>query len=232
MELVLTPKLLIVITLCMAQYVYKLTNKVNGKIYIGKTNNLKRRWIEHLSESKRERKNQSLYNAINKYGFDNFSISVLGEYLTESEAFDAEVLFIKELKSTERGVGYNCTLGGDGVRGVTDECRRKISAQASLRLGPKNSFFGHSHTEATKAKLSKARSLYVGERHPMWGRHQSLSAKKSISMKKARLTEDQVRDLRLRHGLGDDLCALASTFGLSRRSAWDVVKGFTYRWVL
>ena len=61
-------------------YIYKITNNINGKIYIGKTNFLKPedRWKQHLREAKRKRcEKRPLYSAINKYGKDNFNFEVV-----------------------------------------------------------------------------------------------------------------------------------------------------------
>lgn len=62
-------------------YIYLIANDVNEKCYVGKTEkSLSRRFQEHCAESKRERnKNRPLYRAMNKYGVEHFSISLLEE---------------------------------------------------------------------------------------------------------------------------------------------------------
>ena len=63
-------------------YIYLITNDINGKQYVGKTyyNNIQERWKEHLQDYKKFRcEKRPLYNAINKYGFENFTISILEE---------------------------------------------------------------------------------------------------------------------------------------------------------
>ena len=93
-------------------YIYKITNTVNNKHYIGKTEKSDpyKRWKEHLYASKQPRnKNRLLYRAINKYGSKNFTFEVL------FYAFDAsvmEVYFIEHYNSCREG--YNATFGGDG----------------------------------------------------------------------------------------------------------------------
>ena len=95
--------------------IYKITNNINDKVYIGKTyNTLKQRFNEHISESKREKsKNRPLYRAINKYGIENFSIELIGEY-EQGLLEEMEIEFIAEYDSYKNG--YNATLGGDGKR--------------------------------------------------------------------------------------------------------------------
>lgn len=58
----------------MEKYVYKIENNINHKIYIGQTNNLERRIKEHRHD---KRMNHPIYNAIHKYGWDNFSVETL-----------------------------------------------------------------------------------------------------------------------------------------------------------
>lgn len=97
----------------MTGFIYKITNKLNGKVYIGKTlSTIDDRWKSHIKESKRMRnENRPLYRAINKYGVDNFKIEEVEEcdYKILS---DREIYWIKFYNSY--GSGYNATLGGDG----------------------------------------------------------------------------------------------------------------------
>ena len=85
--------------------IYKITNKINGKIYIGQSNNIKRRFLEHTYRDK-----LPIDMAIKKYGKDNFSFEILEECSLE-ELNEKETYWIKKLKSLE--YGYNCTVGGD-----------------------------------------------------------------------------------------------------------------------
>lgn len=94
---------------------YKHTNKINGKIYIGITNNTKRRWRNNGIEYKPEPgRTSKFWNAIQKYGWDSFSHEVLVKNLTFAEACKLEQKYISELHSTDRDVGYNIAKGGNG----------------------------------------------------------------------------------------------------------------------
>lgn len=95
--------------------IYKITNNINKKVYIGKTYcDAEKRFKEHIRDSRRERcKNRPLYRAFNKYGIENFSHEVLGEY-EEKELEDMEVYYIDQFDSYHNG--YNATHGGDGTR--------------------------------------------------------------------------------------------------------------------
>lgn len=94
-------------------YIYLITNNVNGKVYVGKTeDSLKKRFQEHCADSKKERnKNRPLYRAMNKYGCENFTISLLEE-TDQPEA--REEFWIEQKQSYHRG--YNATRGGDGKK--------------------------------------------------------------------------------------------------------------------
>lgn len=92
-------------------YIYKITNQINGKIYIGKTyNSIESRFKEHVRDSKRQRnEKRPLYVAINKYGSENFSLELIEE---TNEPEEREKFWIEYFQSYKNG--YNATTGGDG----------------------------------------------------------------------------------------------------------------------
>ena len=95
-------------------YIYKITNNINGKIYIGKTNfTIEKRWREHCQDYQKSSLNKRpLYSAMKKYGIENFSIEEV-EYLdTPLEAEEREKYWIEYYGSFK--YGYNATRGGDG----------------------------------------------------------------------------------------------------------------------
>lgn len=97
-------------------YIYVITNKINGKQYVGKTENtIDERWKEHKQDYKKERcEKRPLYDAMLKYGIDNFEIKEL-EYLKEGGKLlsDREIYWIEKLNTYGHN-GYNATKGGDG----------------------------------------------------------------------------------------------------------------------
>jgi len=94
-------------------YIYKIENKLNGKIYIGKTlKTVQERWKEHCHDFKRERcEKRPLYSAMNKYGIENFFIEEI-EQCEESVLSEREKYWIEYYNSFK--YGYNATTGGDG----------------------------------------------------------------------------------------------------------------------
>lgn len=96
-------------------YIYCITNQINNKRYVGKTvKSLEDRFREHCSDSKKERCNRRpLYDAMNKYGIENFIIEELEEVKDESILDEREKFWIDEMH-TYGSNGYNATSGGDG----------------------------------------------------------------------------------------------------------------------
>lgn len=94
-------------------YIYKITNQINNKIYIGKTiKSIKERFNEHKKKASTY-PNRYLYDAMNHYGYDNFTIEVIEECLDEY-LNEREIYWIATLQSNNSKIGYNLTIGGDG----------------------------------------------------------------------------------------------------------------------
>ena len=130
--------------------IYKYTNQINGKAYIGKTyRDAETRRKEHLSG----RGNQPLADAFKKYGEANFTYEILHDGIIP-EMLDAfEIQAIAE-HNTVAPNGYNLTHGGEGGSHC-EETRRKMSeAKKGKNSGEKNPFYGKTHTPESRAKMS------------------------------------------------------------------------------
>ena len=100
-------------------YIYKITNTINGKIYVGQTvQSVKNRWKQHVNEAYAEAKCAHLHAAIRKYGEDNFNIEVI-ESCPQELLDEREIYWIKELDTVN--VGYNLTSGGKGTNKEIDQ---------------------------------------------------------------------------------------------------------------
>lgn len=144
--------------------VYKATNKINGKVYIGKT-------IRKLSHAKARHFNRAklgfetyFYNAIRKHGFDCFEWEVIYNGTSDIDICNKEVELIKEYKSRHPLIGYNMTDGGEGSAGITvkDSTRklRSINSQGIKNncyglYGVNHPACGNTHSQTTKDKISK-----------------------------------------------------------------------------
>lgn len=91
--------------------IYKITNQINGKVYIGQSVKIKSRWKQHKQEAKSNRRNTFLYNAMRKYGLDNFSFEVIEE-CEENQLNEREIYWISYYDSFNKEKGYNMTPGG------------------------------------------------------------------------------------------------------------------------
>lgn len=107
--------------------IYKITNKINGKFYVGQSVDIKRRWKEHKIISREE--NLSIKKAIKKYGVENFDFSILEEcnieILNQQEEYYISMLNPK----------YNRTKGGVGAKGhfLSDETKSVLRDKGKLQ---------------------------------------------------------------------------------------------------
>ena len=94
-------------------YIYQITNDINGKIYIGKTEfSIEKRFKEHCNDAfKNRNEKRPLYSAMRKYGIEHFHIDLIEETNNPEEK---EIYWIQYFNSSQNG--YNATLGGDGKR--------------------------------------------------------------------------------------------------------------------
>lgn len=120
--------------------VYMHRNLKNDMVYIGVTNDSKRRWRQNGVEYK---SCPRFYNAILKYGFDTFEHVILDEGLTSAEAFEFEKYCIKLFNSDDKRRGYNIAPGGNGGKVYKEHPRNML---------------GKSQTQYQKANQSRLMS--------------------------------------------------------------------------
>jgi group I intron endonuclease len=125
----------------MSSIIYRITNVVNSKFYIGKTSKtVQERFQRHCNNHQTQ--NTYLYRAMRKYGVDNFIVEILEETDSPNER---EIYWIETLQPH-----YNMTIGGDG--GDT-------SQSPNYKLGMKNRVHPHNPTYGM-----------LGKEHPMKGK--------------------------------------------------------------
>lgn len=112
-------------------YIYLATNSINGKYYVGKTvMDIAKRWSVHCSVARKDSRS-TLHNAIRKYGSECFTVEVLTTATSTEQLDQLERLWIIALRSYDRTIGYNMTMGGEGIT-------------------------GHKHSPETRARISKS----------------------------------------------------------------------------
>ena len=131
--------------------IYKITNLKNNKIYVGLTTlkSAQHRFNKHVSEAKNSKENRYFLNAITKYGKENFKVEQIDFAYTIEELKQKEINYIKLLNSTNKNIGYNLSLGGDGTPGVlkSEETKNNIREKA----------LGRKVSDETKLKMSITR---------------------------------------------------------------------------
>lgn len=182
--------------------IYKLTNTVNGKIYIGQT------WMDYKkrmgADGKRYSNSTFLYNAILKYGSDNFAYETLDTAKHQEDADELEMMYIEQYDSCNPSIGYNLKAGGFAGK-HSQVTKDKISN--SLK-GEKAPWYGKKLSQETKDKIAKAnsgwectdelREKFVNAAikrhkdypHPMQGKTHTEEAKEKISKASKALWEN------------------------------------------
>jgi group I intron endonuclease len=137
-------------------FVYQITNKINGKMYIGQHSGPDLQWYWMKKKGARRLKTQqALFNAMMKYGTENFEIKPLVIVGTKQEMDYYEKGLIKAL-NTKGSNGYNMTEGGEGTVGFSPstDVRKRIAASLLGKSKP-NKLKGVPRTEETKERISK-----------------------------------------------------------------------------
>jgi group I intron endonuclease len=122
-------------------YLYVITRKKTGQIYVGISVNTKKRWNTHRWLANSGRSNQLLHRAMAKYGLDTFSCEVVACSENWRSGIVAEQQLIEQYGSHVSNGGYNLTFGGDGPLGrqCSHKTRSLISRANKGRPGRKNS---------------------------------------------------------------------------------------------
>lgn len=154
-------------------FIYKITSPSN-KIYIGQTNDLRKRINCHRHSMKRKGNNVILINSLKKHGFDEHLFEIVEE-CDNSLLDEREIFWIKKYNSfyANNPMGMNMTIGGEGHTGFNknDGNRKKILLENLYAKG-QNPFKGKTHTEENKKKMSKLmseRNKKMGIAIPYWG---------------------------------------------------------------
>ena len=93
--------------------IYKITNKINGKVYIGKSIHIYKRWSEHKADINDLNKQNHLYRAFRMYGINNFIFEIIEQCIPDNKLLtQREQYWINFYNSYK--TGYNETLGGEG----------------------------------------------------------------------------------------------------------------------
>lgn len=196
--------------------IYKITNTINGHAYIGLSTDIEKRFAYHKSSYNHKRENNKLlYLAFNKYGIDNFIFEVLEECKVE-ELGEKEQYYIK-LYNTQQD-GYNMTAGGEDNSGeshprhkLTEEDIIDIRTRYDCLERKKEVFelYKNRIGESGFGKIWKGETwknimpeVYTKENRDYHALH---TGNNGSSNGRARLTEEDVYNIRLRRKNGEQL---------------------------
>lgn len=148
------------------QGIYIIKNLTNGKVYIGQSKDVSARLRRHKWNLRRgTHRNLYLQNAFCKHGEKAFSFGVVCE-CTEDELDSRERAWIEWFGSTNRKHGYNLETGGNALKTLSDETRRKIAETVKGTIRPprsdehrrnlSKSHKGHAVSDETRRKMSES----------------------------------------------------------------------------
>lgn len=161
----------------------------SGKVYVGQTVNIKKRWGYNGEHYKTKKKDGSYIQpnfarAIDKYGWGSFEHKIILECKSKSEADYAEKYLIKWYKM--HNLSYNCTDGGEGTCGIhrifSEEEKKKISERVSKNPPMK----GKKHTPEAKAKI-----IYANQHRVYTSEQKEEMRKRGIKLSQIPITEDR-----------------------------------------
>lgn len=176
--------------------IYLRTNIVNGKQYVGQTNDMKKRDYQWYNTDM-VYAGTYITNARNKYGTENFKTKILKECETQEQLNFWEQYYIKKL-NTKVPNGYNLTDGGDGISGYhfSVESKKKMSdAKIGKYVGENSWNYGVKRSDEFKTALSERqkgkkhteewkKNMSVNNPKYWLGKHRSIIEKEKMSKKK------------------------------------------------
>lgn len=181
-------------------YIYKTTNLVNNKIYIGQKKSNKFLEESYLGSGTR------LHSAIQHYGKDKFRVELIEWCNTKEELDEKEIFWIAYYNSRNTEIGYNIAIGGNTRvwnkgKHLSEEHKRKISKSEK----------GKKHTDEAKDKMRKAKQNISyetrekmsiakrGENHWNYGRQLSEETKEKIRKSKENISAEYREKLSAAH---------------------------------
>lgn len=151
--------------------VYAIQNKLNGKLYIGSTDNIKRRWYDHkCCLTNNSHYNRHLQSSWNVHGKNIFEFVIIEEVSDKSKLFKREQYWMDKFESYKITEGYNlCKTAGSQLGSIRNKKVRK-TISLSITCSPK--------------RMEQVRNLGLsqrGKKHPNFGKPRSTEVRNKIS---------------------------------------------------
>lgn len=241
-------------------YIYKITNDVNDKVYIGQTIKIRPtdRWSQHkyiATHLDQEKGISILHRAMNKYGVDKFHFEIVEE-IANDQLDEHEQYWIQQYQSIEPN-GYNITAGGSGTLGysrpqtVEEKEKRRISNILYYEMHPEikekrsqqtkilweNMDYRQRVTESNKKFYAEHPDKFKGKNNPFYGQHHTEESLKKIhaAAKKrqnqiAQLDKDTLEIIQIFDGIKEAERALNISHGWLSKAARMNKVAYGYRW--
>lgn len=237
--------------------IYKITNTVNGKSYIGQTRNdaVKTRIRDHLTGNSKG--NRILKNAVKKHGREAFTFEILHDGIIPEFLDTLEIETIQKFNTLAPN-GYNLDSGGNRNKTRSEETKRRLSKANKGKPGPwKGKTFSEEHrrnlsashmgkifsetsrrrmsesrkgkprSEETKRKLSE---INAGENHPQYGKPRSEETKRKLSaVSKGKRRPEYIPARDIFFSLPSDM-TLAEKRNVLYKKITGVSRNTLYRW--
>ena len=191
--------------------IYKITNIITEKVYIGSTLNINKRWNKHKSQLRNNTHHSiKLQNSVNKHGIENFIFEVIEE-CSKNLLIEREQYWIDILDSYNNG--YNSRPIASNMLGMklSEETKQKISNKNKCRIlteehkrklsesnkGKQNTL-GYKHSEETKNKISERNK---NNKNALGIKHSEETKKKMSEAKKGTKRKSPSKETRLKISL-------------------------------
>ena len=232
--------------------IYKFTNKINKKCYIGQSVDIYRRFLSHKNSSfnkKTKDYNSQFHQAIRKYGWDNFDFEILIKDVRKEDLNKLEQYYIKLYDSYKNG--YNATIGGSSQTSDSSgekNGRSLLNTQDVIYIRecynnhiPFRQVYEEYKTKISKRGLQKVWSFetwknikpeYNTLENKYFHSHQAKANSSEIAAQnKRKFSDEDVRKMREEYENGVSIAQIWKKYGpnMSKSTIYNIVKRITYR---
>jgi group I intron endonuclease len=199
--------------------VYRITNIINNKFYIGSTKHFATRKREHIyALNKKIHRNNYLQKAWNKYGQDSFKFEILEENIAQENLLIREQYYLDNLKSYIREIGYNINPTAGSNLGF----KMPKSAIEKIRLANT----GKRHSEETRKKISEVQK---GKKRKFISKLLTSKKCRGENNPAAKLNWDLVREIRSKKKNGSTGASLAKEYNVSASLISAIIKNNVWK---
>lgn len=204
--------------------IYKITNLINQKTYIGQAINVSKRWSDHRAAAIHNHPVQPIHYALIKYGLENFDFEAIASCKTQDDANFIETELVKQYNSyIEDGKGYNATLGG-----MNAPKSEKWKAHMRIVMIPVSAARIAAETPEAKTNryLKVSNTMKGMDKIPGSGRKKGSTGQINSNKK---LSKEIIELIVLEGKLGISHRKIAITYNICRSSVSRIINGTYYK---